>query len=182
MNRIIVIAFLIACLTFTAFLQAKQAYQGDGSWAVIDYTGGSHLVISLGVYRDDPSKGALPTFMLNKDSDGCYASFGLSMLKKDLPQTLSNDQSDALRMLKTLVVSSDLYADDELLIGAKGEVQALDYGPSLYARKVIDTDTLAAFMLAKTGMMKVKNKDLVIRFSMNGFEKTMNTLMDEYCD
>ena len=104
------------------------------------------------------------------------------MLKKDVPQTFSNDQSDALRMLKILVVSSDLYADDELLIGAKGEVQALDYGHSLYARKVIDADTLAAFMLAKTGMIKVKNSDLVIRFSMDGFEKKINTIMDGYCD
>ena len=125
MKKFIVQFFAMIVVIFMAELEAAP-YQGDGSWAVIDYTGGSYLVISLGVYRDDPSKGALPTFMLNKDSDGCYASFGLSMLKKDVPQTLSNDQSDALRMLNILVVSSDLYADDELLIGAKGDVQALE--------------------------------------------------------
>ncbi len=180
MKKIFLIFGMITCALNVMILHAESS-KGHGAWGVIEYEKDITLVISLGVYREEPDKGAIPTFMINKDTSGCYISFGLSMLKKDIPQPLSSKQSDVLRVLNNLVKHSDMFADEELLTGSNGDVQELDLGTSLYARKLIDADTLAAFMLANTGKISAKNKDAVIRFSMEGFEKTMNEVMDKNC-
>ena len=144
---------------------------------------GGVLVISLDIYRENPDKGAIPTFMINYGSEsGCFLSFGLTMFKHDLPPMLSNNLTDALGMLKTVIEQSDFLADDKLLTGRSNDVQALDMGDFLYARAAINADTLTDFMLANDGLIRFQNNDSVIMFNLFGLEMTMNKLITTYCN
>ncbi len=175
---------LVLIVVFAISVGHAQAepYEGDGAWAVYEYAEGIVLVLSLGVYREDPDRGARPTFMINyNDKGGCIVSFGLSMSKEDMPPSLSNNAAGALRMLKTVVEQADFLADDELLAGRFSDVQALDIGISIYARTAISSDTLAAFMGATNGTLRLKNQDAVIKFDTYGLDKTMIKLVNKYC-
>jgi len=113
------------------------------------------------------------------DKDGCFVSFGLAMLSNDIPKRMT--RLEVLSGLKQVIEQSDFLADSEVLAKRDGRVQALDMGGIIYARALIDTDVLAAFMLAKDGAIRVRNKDASIMFDMYGFKDTITTVLDNRC-
>ena len=179
MRHIMLILILIFGIVTVDNVQAEK-YKGDGSWVVYEYGEGIVFVSALDIFRENPDKGATPTFMVNyNDKDGCYVSLGLIIFAKDIPE--QSNKKEMLSMLKSLLEQADFLADDEVLASKDDSVQALDMGGVLYARKIIDSDALAAFMLAKNGMIRIRNRDAVIEFSMFGFNKTINQIIDSHC-
>lgn len=178
MRRLFVI--LLSAFFFGSGAYAEK-YIGDGDWIVIEWSKGIILVVAVDIYRERPDKGARPTFMVNyyDDEGGCNVSLGLSMLVEDIPKQVN--KKEALGMLSSVMETIIFMADDEILSRTNGGVQALDMGGIVYARKLIDSDTLAAFMTADIGTIRAKNKDAVIKFSMRGFENTINHIVDTHC-
>ncbi len=179
MKHVMLIAFLILVIVSASFVQAEQ-YKGDGAWAVSEYGKNIVLVFALNIFRENPDKGAIPCFMVNYGyKDGCFVSFGLTMFVKDIPKQLN--KKVMLDGLRSILEHSDFLADDKVLSRQDIRVQALDMGTFIYARTLIDANALAAFMLAKKGAIKIRNKDAVIVFDMYGFKKTINRIMDIHC-
>lgn len=180
MKYTLTVITFISGLIFSGLLHSEK-YNGDGAWAVYKYTDGIILIQSVNIYRETPDKGARPTFMVNYGGkSGCYVSVGLTMEVKDLPTQVNKNQM--LGALKGVMEQSDLLADEKILITRDSKVQALDLGRIIYARKVIDSDSLAALMLAKDGAIKIKNRDSYIQFSMHGFRNVINKIVPAYCN
>ena len=179
MKHVISVVFLILGVASVGYVQAER-YEGDGAWAVFEYGKGTTLILALEIFRENPDKGARPAFMVNYgDKDGCFVSFGLAMLSNDIPKRMT--RLEVLSGLKQVIEQSDFLADSEVLAKRDGRVQALDMGGIIYARALIDTDVLAAFMLAKDGAIRVRNKDASIMFDMYGFKDTITTVLDNRC-
>jgi hypothetical protein len=173
------ILILICGFLFPVHAQAARS-TGDGAWAVGEYGKETVFLHAVDIYREDPDKGARPTFMVNfGGKKGCYVSLGLTMLAEDIPRQIS--KKEMLDGLKRLMEQSEFLADKEILTIRDAPVQAVDMGGVIYVRKIIDSDSLASFMLAKIGVIRIKNKDAVIKFSMLGFDTAMKKIMNAHC-
>jgi hypothetical protein len=178
MKNFLSIVLLMLALVSAGYAQDEK-YEGDGEWAVFEYSEDTVLILSLGIFRENPDEGARPTFMINNHKNGCYASFGLLLFEEDIPKQLS--KKNMMEGLKNIIEQSDILADDEILTKKDSPAQVLDMGKFIYARILIDSDVLAAFMLSKEGAIRIKNQDAIIGFSMFGFEKTINRLVESRC-
>lgn len=180
MKRISIFTLAIFTSIFVLNVQAQSSVE-HGDWEVRQYAEGAVLVSALNVYGQDPGKGIRPTFMVNYGSDkSCLVSFGLLLSKGDLSSKIS-DTNEALTILKSVIKQSGFFADDEFIPKAVSQVQAIDMGEFLYARTLINSDALAAFMFAKNGGLRTENEDTVIIFSMEGFANIINKIIDEHC-
>lgn len=176
----ILLSFIFLIGLISSPCTIAEQYKGDGAWAVMEYGKNTTLVHSVDIYRKDSDKGARPTFMLNYGGNtGCHISLGLTMFVSDIQQPFSKQQM--LSLLKTTLENSDFIADSQVLKTNDDSVQALDMGGFIFVRKLINADSLAAFMLAKTGTIKIRNQDLVIKFNMYGFKKTIDKIVATHC-
>ena len=155
-------------------------YTGDGSWAVFEYGKGTTFALATEVYRPSTDKGAIPAFMVNYGSGkGCHFSAGLFLFSDEIPNGVTKKQM--VEILGKTVQKSDILADKEVIELKGNEVQSLDMGRFIYARKLIDSNALVAFMSAKKGTFRIRGHDAVISFSMNGFKKTIDRIAKTRC-
>lgn len=180
-KKTLIYIFIVFSITFFGKLQA-QSYTGDGAWAVFEPRAGMVLIFSLNIYREDPGKGVVPTFMVNyNEGKECFVSLGLSLLKDDFPPSLRSNVSDAMSMLKGTIEQSDFLADRKLVARIGDNVQVLDFGVYIYARALINADTVVAFMMAEDGTIRINSLDSEVMFNMSGFGQTMSKILDMYC-
>jgi hypothetical protein len=174
--------FILSIFTSIFFVNVQaQSSVKHGDWEVQQYAEGTVLLSSLNVYDQDPGRGIRPTFMVNYGSDeSCLVSFGLIISKGDLSSKIS-DTNEALTILKSVINQSGFFADDEFIPKTVNQVQAIDMGEFLYARTLINSDALAAFMSAKDGGLRTENEDTGIIFSMEGFDNIISKIIDEHC-
>jgi hypothetical protein len=157
--------------------QASKVY---GSWAVRDFKKDIIFLNALDTFRQDPLKGPLPTFMVNPDGrGGCFVSIGLMVFDGDIPKSVNREQF--VRTLKKLVENSVVRADSQILPLGVREAQGLDFGNFVYARKLVDSDSLAALALSKTGTIKVSGRDAAIQFNMQGFKNALDVTIEKNC-
>lgn len=172
--------YIILFILFLINVHAiAREYSGDGAWAIYNYNKDTTLITSLHIYRGNQDNGAKPTFMLNHDQKKCTISFGLIFFTYNI----SDEQSkrDIFNALDFSIKQADFFADDEMVSKNSNDVQTLNLGGMIYSRRIISSDVLAAFMLAKNGQISIHGQDSSIAFNMNGLYKTMNNLIKKYC-
>lgn len=173
-----IVAILFWCLV--PLQGVANDYTGDGSWAVFEFGRGTTFVLAAEVYRPSTDKGAIPAFMVNYGNvKGCYFSVGLAIPSDQIPSGVTKKQMG--EVLRQTLQRSEVLADREVIRFKDNDVQSLDMGKFFYARKLIDSDALVAFMVAKKGTYRIRGEDLVISFSMNGFKKTIDRIVKTRC-
>ncbi|MGM0694947.1 MAG: hypothetical protein ACQEUN_16325 [Pseudomonadota bacterium] len=161
-------------------VKAQSISQG-GAWNITNPNPGIVMIFSKEFLRKRPGEGVVPAFMVNKDASGCYVSVGFSLNKSALTNKLRNDIPGTLEGLELMVKQADLLADEKVVSSANNQVQGLDLGSYLYARKLVDADAIVALMLAEVGVLRMNILDSRVTFNMRGFDEIMQNIMNRHC-